>query len=998
MLNLVLLTLSAAAPLNDTDSDSKVVIRNSIAYHFVKNVRSIEMDLFVTRKIDVKPMIKGIEKIKDVRDRVLTLCKRIPRLMQEQEAKVKAKSGAEATPVSAFHLVPLESSIPRTEAAALCKARNYQLPEVYTAQDNYDLTLLMKQNGISLVHAGIAWDLELNMHRFMATGLPAWNAWQRTLYHYLPSDQLLETDWIKVSGRGEARFFYMPDGSLGVYYEDNVLAEQYQFRRDYWSWAHNIKPFVAEALICQDRWNGSSVPSREAPKPWVFSKHTVPSHRVRQPESLPRGKRAATIKVNATQTGKADRINPLEELCLSVGGHLDETFARSQFRLTNLLALVDISIDKQFDDSDLVKRDVSNPLAFLTPSTYDTEKSNLTQSKDKRSLPTVIFKHGLKSIWTLIGFADKVRTRRRLGKLERTVEKQAQEISQLSKEITSHSISIAQLTTVTQDLNRRLDSLTTRVHELEAKMGALDTEVKTQQILQLIDSLIGRTEQALSFAFVRLESIIQCALVGQASAYLLPTGKLDEIQEEVNKQSPAIIDTAYERMKTVIVGDPLEVGSLLCVVNLAAMSRKTRELVNLVAVPWFQGTVAMAPSLDHHMVVLDQEAGYYTVVEPSEESGCMTDRCITSNPEVQISSPACGIPQLFDRQLAACVNEDILSNGMFLKQLISDGIIYSIRGHATAQIFCNQQNSKAKVITGSGAVNLPAGCSLVLTDQQGVTTRIQSSPISQVVETQSLDLIINGPTQIFHPSTGSQLNGTTSLTKILNAHLNELNQRLNDTSAEVEHQNKYVIVLGTLLGITTILCIITAALLYRYSRRFRRKVNNIAEDFRIGLNDAHKKFVTFEQMAVRRARDEPDVTPLLSRAAPPRMAQPPPPPGPDGAGYSPSLRSILKRLNDLELQIINADDVTEGTSASYLCPLDDDIVRGMTETYFGNERRQLAAMPPPVPPKPSSRAVRVGRDEFTAFQAASRDPQVPSTQIHPLTLLHHVKDESKPTS
>jgi uncharacterized coiled-coil protein SlyX len=299
----------------------------------------------------------------------------------------------------------------------------------------------------------------------------------------------------------------------------------------------------------------------------------------------------------------------------------------------------------------------------------------------------MVFKAGVKSIWSLIGLIEKIRIRRRLGKLETAVDKQGKALIKLSEEIEKNSISINHLTLVTQDLTKRLDSLTTRVDNLEHQLGILGAEVRIQQALQLVDSMIGRTDQALDFAFTMLESIIQHALIGQTSAFLLPASKLEDLQAEVNKYSSALVDTAYERTRTTIVSDPASPLSLTCYINLFAVSRKSKEMVRLIPVPIFSGNQAFAPTLDHTLVLLDQEAGVFTTLDPNEENDCLADKCLSSNPEVSISSPSCGIPQLFDRQLSSCMNEDVYSNGMFLKQLLHDGIIYSVRHPTDVQIF-----------------------------------------------------------------------------------------------------------------------------------------------------------------------------------------------------------------------------------------------------------------------------------------------------------------------
>jgi hypothetical protein len=942
----VLLVMSCllviAATSNDsTKGEPRVTLKNSIAYHSIKNVKSIEMELFVTRKIDVSPVLKGIDKIRNIRDRVLVMCKRIPVVFNEARAASQAQEALAAlsevpkdAPGPSFHLVPITEPLTRPEARGKCAALGYQLPEVYTTQEKNDLIQLMMRHDVPVVHAGIIWDFEFHMHRFITTGYPAWVALQRRPYLYNGDAKVLRpATWEEFGTKSELRFFYTKYGTLGAFREHNVMSKEYEFYRNYWTWSASktIDEFATADLICQTRWNGSDISVASPPTYWNYTKrlvnsqHIVPTDRDRRSVVQP----------------KFDKPNilPLEELCQSVAGHMTETIERSQYRLVNALQQVDISLVNQLSDADVNKRSAG--------------EADLIRIREPRSIAGVIFKSGVKNIWSLMGFIEKVRIRRKLGKLESLVNQQGLNIAELSREIANHSYAISQLTLVTRDLSNRLDSLAVKVTELEAKVSTLGTEIRTQQLLQLLDSLIGRTDQALNFAFTTLENIIQHALIGQASAFLLPSNKLEELQVEVNKVSSAIVDTSYERMRTTIVSDPLSAAALTCFVSLFAMTRKTRELVKLTPIPWYQGIQALAPSLDYRMVLLDQEEGTYIVIEPYEENGCLEDKCITSNPEVSTTAVSCGIPQMFDRHLTACVNEDVQSNGMYLKQLIYDGIIYSVKGEVDVQIFCKpHRSSKGQKLSGSGLIHLPSGCSLALTDSAGAVIRIQSSPLSHLFEAQGLELIPQGPHEIFSPSEGPPGNATTTLVRLLNQQIAELDHRLAVTKNEVNQHNFYVILLGTLLGVVSVICIVTALLLYRYSRRFRRRVRTIAEDLRTGLSEARRTFITFEQMAAQRARDEEAEMPLIPPSAGVRVLPPVSPahiplirsnPGPAPKRRPmtkhDSLNSLVQRLADLELQVLAIDDSVP--SDGYTTPIKEQDKSG-----------GASYVAPPLPPKP----------------------------------------------
>jgi uncharacterized coiled-coil protein SlyX len=225
---------------------------------------------------------------------------------------------------------------------------------------------------------------------------------------------------------------------------------------------------------------------------------------------------------------------------------MSETLERSSTRLANLLSLVDISIDTELPGSDKVKRDSGN---FTDSKITESEiMGNTRLSRDllkngkrlykvgktinrlNRAGPLFALTTGFRAVWSLFGFVEKIRTDRRLKSLERAVARNNEAIDQLSKEVASHSIAIDELSLVTQELTQKLEALTSRVDNLEARVAAIETEIKIQQILSFIDSLVERTQSALEYGFVKLESIIHNALANQASAYLLPPDKLQDIQ------------------------------------------------------------------------------------------------------------------------------------------------------------------------------------------------------------------------------------------------------------------------------------------------------------------------------------------------------------------------------------------------------------------------------------------------------------------------------------
>ena len=53
-------------PLREEKDPDKISLKHSIAYHFVRHTRSVEADIFVSRKINLSPITDGLNTIQDV--------------------------------------------------------------------------------------------------------------------------------------------------------------------------------------------------------------------------------------------------------------------------------------------------------------------------------------------------------------------------------------------------------------------------------------------------------------------------------------------------------------------------------------------------------------------------------------------------------------------------------------------------------------------------------------------------------------------------------------------------------------------------------------------------------------------------------------------------------------------------------------------------------------------------------------------------------------------
>ena len=115
-------------------------------------------------------------------------------------------------------------------------------------------------------------------------------------------------------------------------------------------------------------------------------------------------------------------------------------------------------------------------------------------------------------------------------------------------------------------------------------------------------------------AYDILKDIVHSSLLGQTSPLLLPIEQIKIVQNEVRRTSDGLLDPDFIKMQSVIVADPNDAHLLLVVINVAALSRKEVELVQLIAIPQFIGDKAYSPALDYESIVLDQYSKTFSVL------------------------------------------------------------------------------------------------------------------------------------------------------------------------------------------------------------------------------------------------------------------------------------------------------------------------------------------------------------------------------------------------
>ncbi len=97
--------------------------------------------------------------------------------------------------INKFIYLPLVKEVTFAEANARCHALDKQLPEIYDDYSMAALAMVMKENKLTVVHAGIAFDPATAMQRFISTGMPLYRGFSRMIVQ-----TLMQTD---------ERFFFL---------------------------------------------------------------------------------------------------------------------------------------------------------------------------------------------------------------------------------------------------------------------------------------------------------------------------------------------------------------------------------------------------------------------------------------------------------------------------------------------------------------------------------------------------------------------------------------------------------------------------------------------------------------------------------------------------------------------------------------------------------------------------------------------------------------------
>ena len=763
-----------------------------------------------------------------------------------------------------------------SEAKARCGAIGMQLPELYTREQVTELSNFLKKVDVKMCFAGLQGDPLDATTRFIATGFPIWRSAINKISIHQSNKEISMLD---VMDDMHVKFLYTSSGEMLVSVEKPSTIERKKYASHTYRHDHKEYPQTLGRVICEKKWDGTTniyfstdsglkdltiintyAAGRHKravmlPNAYVYNDsvavmqpNTVNSNIVKNKKHAVRPHNANNKSKRAVKQNTAIRtleVDNLLELCQGIKDLAEETHKAASLKLTNLLGSVDVSVHL--------------------------EKGLGRQKRAPAFLAKIVFKTGIKLIWTIFSFLQKTRKDNRIKNLQKTVtatgdlaKHNNNVIKEMSEILSGQSIAIQKLTIKTEDLEQRLSTVEIKVDELGTKADKLESRFETALALQQIENLIIRIKYSHDDGFDTLEKIIHCSLLGQTSPQILPVRQLELVQNEVRKVSTAILDPDFAHMQSIIVSDPSDPHLLLVVINMAAQSRRNLELVNLIPIPSFEQDKAFIPVLDYSTIVLDQLSASYSVLTPLEEANCLTDRCYVSSVERQTAEKSCGIPQLYDRHLEACLFDDITLSGVFIQPMLPDGIVFSLKDEVDVQLFCkdNTDIRSPKRLKGSGVLQLPNGCTLAVTDKLGRTTKIKGQPVFRMIDAEDLELAANGP--LGSIGAGTSYNRTHKLAafeNMLSEHYSSVVRQVETVDVRLSNHNYHIWGLtGSILFILT-LTILTFLVLHKYSRRFRKKIHKV----RSGIHEITQQITHLQTSlpfaGIRRASARPIIPP-----------------------------------------------------------------------------------------------------------------------------------------
>ena len=791
----------------------KLILKNQIGYHFKRVVREVSQELFVSRRIDVSALFSGIDALKQSAQDITHYCRTLG------DGVVSTKGNIQELADYVYIKYPETASF--AEVKARCEARKMQLPEVYTDLQHAHLGSFLRANKQKRCFAGLVPDYADAVFRFVSTGFPLWRTPHTKVYDvkggYVSLDLAIDDFHTKL--------MYEEDGRLYARKIVPSIIEDSNFKLGDHTYRNNHKEFPQPVgpVICQTKWDGLTYDHFKADNRVVHGLK-VSSYTKRD--------------VKAEDTNALSASATLREFCASIASQTSDLHQTMSLKLKDLLALVDISVTKERDSN---SRDQRNTDTTVMPVPLNMTISVKHRQKRIAFLSSFIFKTGIKVIWGLFGFLEKMRLERKLNKMEKSIS-ETQRLSQdnyeaiqnMSSIVASNSIAIDHLRVTSNALAKRLDILEIKVTNLTLTVAGIANNLEDMMKLSYVANLILRIEQSMDTGYDTLKDVIHCSLLGQTSPLLLPTDQLALVQNEVRKVSTGILDTDFARMQSIVVADPNDPHLLLVVINIAALSRKEEELVKLIPIPQFEGDRAYLPELDYDTIILDQLAQKYSILNTQEEYDCLFHRCYVSDVERSIDQKTCGIPQLFDQQMDSCILEETISTGVFVKPMLPDGILFAFKAEVSTQLFCkdNSEIGTIRKLSGSGIMQLPNGCILSITDRYGKNTQVKGQPLYRMIDADDMTLIMNGPLKSV--SSYQNVNGTQKRITpdvLINTHLNPVVQQVNTVDSKVDNNSHFIYGMFGVVSLTVIIILVIILVLFKSSKRFFLKIYDLRDRF-----------------------------------------------------------------------------------------------------------------------------------------------------------------------
>ena len=821
------------------EKSDKLIIKNQIAYHFKKVIREVKEELFVSRRIDVSLLYAGLSILQETENKVRDLCKSLPptgKVLTIVNHPIPTVASAPEVITKVVYLDQQGRSLNREpftlvevphyasfkEAKARCIALGKQLPEIYTEEKKTQLLDFLKAKNIAQCFAGIEPDLSDAIPRHISTQYPIWKSAYRKAHECAGGQPELDLKWSVDDGH--AKFLYQSDGRLCISrdYEGNPINHgkyaDHKFRE------HNqVLSQIVTRIVCSPRWDGNTDID--------ISADNMDRGGITVKTRFQRSLRAKRLRRSNDRPAIANMQN-VQTLCLGVADHAKESYTEIQSKMVELLALVDITVHEKLLSEHRQKRDRPKRVVQLFAMKF-------------------IFVTGVKLLWQLFGFVQKVKMNNRLKNIESMLEANSDRSSQNSKSIAKmtkliegNSVAVKELSVQVDGLEHRLSSVETQLGTLREGVKGLAYKFEIVTALVTIDNLVIRTRRSMDTGYDILKDIIHSSVLKQTSPLVLPLDQMELVQTEIAKSTTALLDPDFAKMQSIVVSDPSDPTKLLVVVNLAALDRRDLELVQMIPVPYFEGKDTFEILLDYQYIVLDQSAHTFSILSEQEENDCLYNRCYISSAEQSLLEKSCGIPQFYDQHKKVCVARNIDSLGVFLKPMLPDGVIFALRNEVRSEVFClGKPIGNSKPLKGTGILQLPNGCVLQIIDNEGKVFKVKGLPQHTVMNAGDFNLMQGGPLSALHAEVNtSNTRKVSTINSFVEDRVSSVIKQVEQVDNRMFEQHRHVWILTGTISLTLLIIVLAILLLYRFSKRARRKIRDIRGNF----SELSRKVINFE--------------------------------------------------------------------------------------------------------------------------------------------------------